>query len=338
MDEQTKASRARFLGTVGAAGVAGAALAGGAWRTGSAKAAAPSGYSAGYFALQLNGGKDGGFLQSVEGGNAVAEVVHEVGSATYYQKKHIGNVRYEELALAFGMGMSKGVYEWISAALTGKDERKSGAIVLADQTYEAKSRREFTEALVTEVGFPAMDASSKDPAFMTLRIAPERTVDKPVSGKLIGEVKQQKLWQTSAFKFEVGNLPTRRVSRIEALTIKRTPATGEIGQVRDPQLEPGKLEYPNVVFTIPETDAPPWRDYFEIFVVLGENAEGSERRGRLTYLAPDLVGELGRLDFFNLGIVKLSTDKAQSSDGIARVKVELYCERIEFTYLVGASS
>lgn len=343
MDEQTKASRARFLGTVGAAGVAGAALAGGAWRTGKAGAAAAPGgraYSAGFFALQLDGSKESGFLRSVEGGNAVGEVVHEVGSATYYQKKHIGNVKYEEFTAEFGLALPKDVYDWISATLTGKHERKSGSIIAADFNYEARARREFSDALITEIGFPAMDASSKDPAYMTLKFAPERTEDKPASGKLSsGSKQQQKLWLPSNFRLEIKGLPTGKVSKIDALTIKQTAVTDDIGETRDYQKEPGKLEYPNLVFTIPEVDAQPWRDYFETFVIKGNNGEEFERTGRLTYLAPNLSDELGRLEFFNLGIFKLSTDKAESSsDTIRRVKVELYCERIEFTYLAGAIS
>ena len=341
MDEQTKASRARFLGTVGAAGVAGAAIAGGAWRTSKAGAAAAPGrsYSAGHFALELDGSKEIGFLRSVEGGNAVGEVVREVGSAGYYQKKHIGNVKYEEITAEFGMAMSKDVYDWISATLSGNrdQERKSGAIIAADFNYAAKTRREFTDALITEVGFPALDASSKDVAFMTLKLAPDQTVDKPASGKLSSAPKQQqKQWLPSNFRLDIKGLPTGRVNKIDAITIKQAIVTDEIGERRDPLKEPGKLEFPNLVFTLSEVDAQPWLDWFDDFVIQGNNSEEDEKTGRLTYLASNLKDELARLEFFNLGIFKVSTDKAEAvSDTIKRVKVELYCERIEFKYLVG---
>ena len=342
MDEQTKASRARFLGTVGAAGVAGAAIAGGAWRTGKAGAAAAPGgrgFSAGHFVLELDGAKQAGFLNSVEGGNAVGEVVHEVGSAAYYQKKHIGNVTYEEFAVAFGLALPPDVYDWISASLVGdRDaERRSGAIVAADFNYEAKARRTFTDALITEVGFPALDAAAKDPASLTLKFAPEHTADAPASGKLASPLKQ-KVWLASNFRLEVKGLPTAKVNKVEALTIKQTVATDDIGDARDPQREPGKLEYPNLVFTVPEVDAQPWFDWFDDFVLQGNNGEAAEKTGRLTYLAPNLQDQLARLDFFNLGIFKLATDTTEANDAIKRVKVELYCERIEFTYLAGAVS
>ena len=88
---------------------------------------------------------------------------------------------------------------------------------------------------------------------------------------------------------------------------------------------------------MPETDAAPWYDWFEDFVLQGDNSDESEKSGQLTYLAANLTDQLARLDFSNLGIFKISTDKAESnSDTIKRIKVELYCERIEFTYLAGA--
>ena len=343
MDEQTRASRARFLGTVGAAGVAGAAIAGGAWRTSKAGAAAsPRTYGAGFFALELDGSKETGFLRSAEGGNAVGEVVHEVVTPSYYQKKHIGNVKYEEFTAEFGMAMPKGVYDWLSAFLAGKYERKSGAIVAADFNYNVQARREFSEALITEVSFPALDASSKDPAFMTVKFAPEQTVDKPASGKLSSATKQQqKLWLPSNFRLEIGSkdgqLPTGKVNKIDAITIKQTAVTDDIGEIRDPAKEPGKLEFPNIVFTLPETDAQPWVAWFKTFVLEGNNSDEDEKTGKLTYLASNLTDELARLDFFNLGIFRISNEKAESaSDTIRRIKVELYCERLEFTYLAGA--
>ncbi len=342
MDEQTRASRARFLGTVGAAGVAGAAIAGGAWRTSKAgAAAAPAGraYSAAHFALQLDGSKELGFLRSAEGGNAVGEVVHEVGSAGYYQKKHIGNVKYEQITVEFGTGMSKDVYDWISSTLTGNrdQERKSGALLAADFNYNLKSRREFTEGLITAVTFPAMDASSKDTAFITLTFAPNQTTDVPASGQLSSAAKQkQKLWSPSSFRFDMKGLPTGKVSKIEALTIKQTVVTDDIGDQRNSQKEPGKLEIPNVVFTLPETDAQPWLDWFKTFVLEGNNSDEEEKTAQLTYLAPNLKDEVGRLDFRNVGIFGIAPEKSEANaETVKKFKIELYCERIEFTPLAG---
>src|SRR5687767_15326962 len=127
--EQLQGSRGKFLA---AAGVTGAAIATGAWKSRSAGAAAAvRSYSAGYFHLELEG-VECGFLGSVEGGNAVGEVVGEAGSGTYFQKKHIGGVRYEQFVVQVGSGLGPPVYDWIRQTLEGAYARKDGAIVAAD--------------------------------------------------------------------------------------------------------------------------------------------------------------------------------------------------------------
>ncbi len=325
-----KGSRARFLG---AAGITGAAIAAGTWKTTKAGAAlAPTrSYAAGRFALVLDGST--GYLHSVDGGGVAGEVVGELGSADYYQRKHIGNVKYEDFAVELGLSMSKAVYDWIALSLQGSYRRKSGEVVALDLNNAVRSSREFKEALITEIGFPAMDASSKDPAYMTVKFSPEQTERKKGSGATLTpeSTKQQKTWLPSNFRFELKGLPTSKINKIDALTIKQTVVTDDIGETRDYTKEPGKLEFPNVVLTLAESDAQPWLDWFEEFVIRGNNGQEQEKSGSLVYLSPNLQEELGRLDFFNLGIFRVAEEKTESSsDQIRRIKVELYCERLEF--------
>jgi len=112
MEERTEhtASRGKFLG---AAGLTGAALASGAWRTdtaGAAPRAAKAGgrsYSAGHFLLSLDG--ESSVIASADGGDAVGEVVLEGGNAPL-QKKHIGNVKYQDCTIELGLDLPKSLY------------------------------------------------------------------------------------------------------------------------------------------------------------------------------------------------------------------------------------
>ena len=54
----------------------------------------------------------------------------------------------------------------------------------------------------------------------------------------------------------------------------------------------------------------------------------------LTFLAPDLKSELGKVKFFNLGIFRLDDDASEDATGavIRRFQAELYCERMEFQF------
>lgn len=330
--ERHEASRGKFLA---AAGITGAALATGAWKTRSAgAAAAPRPFAAGRYLLALDGAA-AGFLASVEGGEIAGEVVSEPGSATYYQKKHIGNVRYGEFALQLGFAMTPSVYDWISASLEGTYQRKNGAIVAADFNYVEKSRREFHDALITEVGFPALDAAAKDPAYLVLKFAPDRTERKPGSGKQLTPVSasKQKQWLPSNFRVRLDGLPTARVSKVDAFTIKQTAVADDAGADREPVREPGKLEFPNLKITLAESDAAPWEAWHQDFVLDGNNDEKAERAGAIVFLASNLQDELARVELHGVGIVSVEPETGDSAkETIRRVVAEVYCERMEFVF------
>ena len=99
-------------------------------------------YVAGTFQQVLDG-VNTGFLRSVEGGAATAEVISEVVGTSYFAKKHLGQIRYDPFGLRFGLAMSTDVYDWINASWSGNYQRKDGAIVAADHQLTAVSQREF---------------------------------------------------------------------------------------------------------------------------------------------------------------------------------------------------
>ena len=327
--EKLEASRGKFLA---AAGLTGAALATGAWKTRTAGAADARSYVSGYFALEL-GGASTGFLKSIDGGSIRGEVVNEPGSATYYQKKHIGNVKYGEFTAELGLSMSKSVYDWISSSLAGSYERKSGAIVAADFKLVEQARREFEDALLTEIGFPALDASSKDVASLTIKIAPDRITRKKPSGATTSAPSpaKQKKWLQSNFRFTLGDLPTQRINKIDAITVKQTAVTDDLGDARDYLKEPGKLEFPNVTITFAAADAPAWEAWHEDFVVNGNNEEGKEKSGTIVFLSADLQEPLAHIELHQVGIVSVEPERQDASqEAIRRMKAELYCERMTF--------
>lgn len=294
-------------------------------------------YVSGNFFLNLDG-VSCGFVKSVDGGGITAEVVHEPSGPSYFVKKHIGPLKYEDFTLQIGLSMAKVVYDWIAASWAGNTMRKNGAIIAADYKLQARSTREFFNALITETTIPAMDAGSKEPAYLTLKFAPEHTRFKKASGKVtgVGGKGTQKLWLPSNFRLEIAGLDCKKVSRIEALTVKQQIIAGDMGGGRDYQKEPGRLEFPNLKIALPESAAQTWMDWHEDFVIKGNNDESREKQGALVLLASDRKQELARVNFYNLGIFRLAPEKpGASSDRIKRLTVELYCERMEWVYKGG---
>ena len=326
-DMRLKGSRARFLG---AAGLTGAAIATGAWKTstvGAAPSAAdPHDFNAGRFGIDLGNGWEA-LVKSVDGGNIVGDVVDEVDSAPYYQKKHIGNIKYEEVTLKIGLP-SKGVYDWLTGTLAGQNTRKTFWLSTLDASFVETARRQFNNALITEVGFPALDGSSKDAAYLKIKIDPESIEDRPASGKTVTlDASKQKTWLQSNFRLELKPVATSRVSKIDAFTIKQTVVTDVIGEDR----EPGKLEIPDVVASVSALDARSWEAWHQDFVIKGNNGEAAEQSAAIVYLDPTLLKEIGRLELGHVGIFKVAPVPLEAgTDAISRIKAEMYVETIKF--------
>lgn len=343
MEEQSNgtSSRRRFLGT--AAGATGVALAAAAWRPAQAAAAIPDqgprvaspisgrSYVSGRFALALDGSQVG-VLKSVDGGGATADVIEETVGSDRFAHKHLGNVKYEDFSMQFDFGMKKGIYDWIAASWTANYSRQSGSVIAADFQGDVRSERRFFNALITETGIPACDASSKDPGYLSLSFAPERTTDVKASGTLAVGTKQ-KLWLPSNFKLEIDGLDCSKVNKIDAFTIKQSVVSDDIGETRDYQKVPGKIEFPNLTITFAEVSAQSWIDWHKDFVINGNNGQEEEKGGRLVFLSPTLQEQLLEIKFFNLGIFKLDSEAGEpNADAPARMTAELYCERMEFKY------
>lgn len=289
-------------------------------------------YAAAKYALELDG-VAAGWIHSFEGGN-VRGVVSEIPLASNpLVKKHLGNVRYEPVTIVCGTG-NKGVLDWIRSFLSGEFQRKNGALVFADQNYKIVERLEFQDALITEVGIPAMDgAAAKEPFRLTVKFAPEFTRLLAGSGKQVNQpadTKQATL--SSNFRLRIKGLEDdcKYTQRVEPLTIRRKTPTESYGEVRVAQIEPGKIGYSNLVFTVPGAHAGSIMKWQEDFVIRGNNGDAQERPGVLELLSPNLLAVLFTLNFGNLGIITAAPlPAATGADAVRKVKVEMYFERMD---------
>jgi hypothetical protein len=302
---------------------------------------------AGHYVLSLDGTMVG-LLRSMEGGTIKAEVVTEPAAANQFAKKHIGQPKYGEFAVQLGFDLLPPVYDWISNTWSKTQPLKNGAVVLTDYQFQTVRTHEFTHALITETTIPACDGSSKEPGYLTIKFAPEITRVKKGDGDQIQNPvsKKQKIFIPSNFRLSIQGLEDacNKVSKVDAFTIKQTPAPDAPGN--DREKEPGKLEFPNLKITLPEADSGPFADWFNSFVLLGNATDDQERNGTLELLAPNLKDVLATIKFTHLGIFALNPTAPlpdpcdcdccrtaavkKAPDKIRTVTVELYCEQMEF--------
>jgi hypothetical protein len=289
-------------------------------------------YSAGVFALDLDGAIVG-FLRSVEGGFPKANIVVNDRTPDNVTKKHVANIRYEDITIQVLPTASKSLFDWINQTWQGKPARKNGSIASGSYDRKELSRVDFTNALITETTIPAMDSALKEPGFLTVKFSPEHTQMRSGSGALLaGPATTSKVWLPSNFRLEIGGLDCSRVSKVDSFTIKMTTAQDNIGRVREATKVPGKLEIPNLVFYVPEVFAKSFYDLQNSFLLGGKNGDAQELNGKLYLLDQTRTGVLLQIGLNNLGLVSVSPEKAEAnSDLVRRVRVEMYCERMDLS-------
>jgi hypothetical protein len=282
-----------------------------------------------------------GFVKEVSGGEATADVIAEKLGSDWLTKKHLGPLKYEEVNFKCGTGMSSQIYEWIKTGFNQTSHtrgREDGAILFADFDNTEVSRLTWTAGLITEFGMPALDASSKDSAMMTIKFSPETTRKTwGGGGKLAfpADAAKQKKWLPSNFRIRIDGceIGCAKVNKIEALTVKQKVTDNSIGEIRDYQKEPTSVDVPNLVITLAESHADEFYRWHEDFVIKGNNGQDAEKGGTLEYLTPNLQEVLFTLHFFQLGVFKVTPDKVEASaEPIRRLKVEMYCEDIKFDF------
>lgn len=295
-------------------------------------------YSAGYYSIELQH-TFAGWVKSVEGGAAVAEVVSEKMGADKLVRKHLGPLKYEEISFKFGSGMSEKVWDWIKNSWNNtdiKNARQDGAMVMYNYQLEEMSRLEWKFGLITEFGIPAFDAKSKDPCDFTAKFQPEITENKVKKGGKMGSIAsspdKQKKWLTSNFRLRIDGLDDacKHVMKIEGLTIKQKTTENAIGEHRDYMREPTSVEIPNVVITLPEAYVDDFVKWHHDFVIKGNCDQGKEKHGTIELLTPNLKDVLLSIDLSHMGIFKCARDKGEAlSDNLLNWKIEMYCEDIQ---------
>jgi phage tail-like protein len=295
-------------------------------------------YAAAHFALELDGKDEVGLFRSIEGGSIKTDVMTYQNGENYARFRQLGKPKFEDLKLQVGMSMSPPFYKWIESFFSGAADRRTGAVIAADFYYIERARREFTEALIKEIVFPKLDGQDKGPAHMSVSLAVEGIVFKKGEGKKLQHpagFDKQKVWNSNNFRFELRTFEDEctRVSKIDSFTIKQNiieyHASGN-ATLRAPVKCPSQIEFPNIVFYVPEIDSIRFLEHYKRRGVDGEVP------GRLTGSITTFDAE--NVDTFELAfdgadIISVTPDKADAgSEDIKQVKIEIYTEKMTFTY------
>ena len=289
-------------------------------------------HTAGRFLLDI-GGWNVGFLKKFSGLAMEADIVsHDLGPDNV-QKKHVSNIKWTPGKATCGIGMGKGMYDWIKQSFDKSYAPRSGRFVSGDFNYKAQSELTFKGGLITSVTCPKLDGSSKDAAYFDIEWECEEVRWAKGSGASIqGKIgPKQKQWLCSNFKIEIGGLPCTRIATLDSFTWKCAVAADMVGIFVENTKHPAKVTVPDLKISISYADHQAWADAAKKWFIDGERLESHEMQGSITFLGPDMKTPLGNIDLMNVGFKKFSDDDAEANtEKIKRFNVELYVEKMVF--------
>lgn len=307
----------------------------------------PRSYAAAHFALELGEKEDIGLFRSIEGGGVRADVMTHQTGGDHQRFRQLGKPKFEDIKLQIGMAMSKSFYEWVAAFFAGKVLRKNGAIVAADFYYKERARREFRDALIKDVTFPKLDAQDKNAIYMNVTLAPEEIFlldpETLVGSSTFGErivaakgMDKQKLWTANNFQLSIDGIPNealKRVTKIDSFTVKQDIMEYHSGGRRTTSKAPGRIDYPNLTFYVPEIDAEPLLKKFKERAIDGmPHGSGPQFTGMIQTFDSDRR-PLIEVSFAGADLLSVTPDKSDaSSEDIKQVKFELFTESLRFSY------
>jgi hypothetical protein len=237
----------------------------------------------------------------------------------------------ERIRFDAGLDLASPLYDWIAASFDKGHVVKSGEIVAVDGRGAKREIHEFHQAVIDSVSFPRLEAGDKSPASMTVTIAPVFVRHIEGSGEVVGKIAPAtKKWLCSNFRFELGDLPVERVSKIDSFSWKLGLTKDEVGSFREPTKHPAAIEVPNLKLTISTTDLTVWDSWHRTFAGPERDA-GDGLDGRLVFLGPDRGGELAAVELHDATVASLTVHSAgvESTESHS-VVIELVDSRLSF--------
>jgi hypothetical protein len=296
-------------------------------------AAGQRSFAGGKFVVTIDG-YNVNFIKKCEPHNLKADIATHNHAPQKQQSKNVANISYTPAKLDVGIGMGKSMLEWIQAAFDHKFITKHGMITAVDFDGNAITNQSFEGALITKIGLPAFEGSSKESAYFNIEWQSEKVRWEPASGKAANANSgvKQKAWLCSNYRIEIGDLPCDRVSKIDAITYTVKVQPDHVGIFREHTLHPTAVEISDIKLTISHADHAAWWKKAKDWFIDGHHLQADEMQGRIVFLGPDLKEELGELNLINLGFKEFTDEPMEANkDAVKRFSVTLYVEGLKLT-------
>ena len=289
-------------------------------------------FSTGHFKLVVDGKQVTAYIKGVEGGLISAQTVEEPVGQFNIRGRHLATREIEPISIEFGMAGSKWVVDLVDKFISNRTHhRLNGEVVHADANMKAQYRYEFSNAVITEMTLPKLDAQGKETLLVKVKLQPQdvkfqlgdgRKLDPdPASGS-------QKLWHTSNFRLSFDNgCDAKAVTAIEAMTVKIGHKAMQQGNQFRPDIVPTKVDMPKLSITMPLLKAGSFIKWYQNSVgnqlesgtpdadTLGikKGSGGYETSGSIEYLDATLKKVLYTVDLYGIGMEKFTIPKSEAN-------------------------
>jgi phage tail-like protein len=100
-------------------------------------------------------------------------VEYRTGAESNRVRKLPGLTKYANIVLKRGLTRDLSLWNWRQSVVNGKTDRRSGSIILLDESRKQVLRWHFVEGWPVKWEGPALDATANEVAIETLEIAHE---------------------------------------------------------------------------------------------------------------------------------------------------------------------
>lgn len=289
-------------------------------------------YAAGHFGLELDGSKISAYIKTVEGGFAKAAVVDEAMGPDVYHAKHLSVREIEPFTVELGLSGSKSMLLWIQESWNKKFTRRNGQVSHGDFNKFGQFEHSFKQALIMETGFPPLDGSSPQPSYLKVKFLPEEIETKQVQSArlLAGPSPKQKEWHNSNFRITIDGVDVSKGSKVDGFTIKQGVKAMHTGRQLFPELEPTKIEFPDLSIYLSLAFAKPMMAWYDKAVRTGAKDPSEEKTGSIEFLTPNRREVIFTVKLFEIGIKNYTINRSEGLQAeIKRAKIDLYVGRME---------
>lgn len=169
------------------------------------------------------------WIFKVSGGEGTYEMITDKVGGLAVAQTYAGSViKVSEVEISAGMGACRTWLKNINLMLNGGQKKVTGSYAYAGPDLKERHRCEFLAALISEIGFPALDASNNEATKLTIKLQPTTathvaTPDGGADISAVNDAAEVTRWRASKFRFDATMFPSAMpfVQKVDAITVKQ---------------------------------------------------------------------------------------------------------------------